>query len=458
MLVNDKKGEHFMKKFSKIMALGLATTIIGSSLVGCGPKKPADVTPKTPAVETDNKKEEEPEVTDGEEQAEVTIRTVSQFGGTDPTAVVYEAKLAEFKEENPMITVEDESATADEAWKAKVATDFAAGNEPDVIFTFTGVDAKVMIEQGKVVSIADIRAEFPDYASNVSEGVLKSVQEFDGNTYAVPVRGFYEGMFVNKKVFEENGLELPTDWAKFETAVETLNANGIVPVAGALGHLPHYWIEHLILSHGGVDVHRNQDIASVKDEWVAGLEHFKTLYDMGAFPKDTNSTNNDIVTEMFNTGKAGMLVDGNWAIGGFENPDDYTVIPLPVVPGGAADPSDIISGFSTGWYITTKAWEDPAKRTAAVKFVEKMTSTDVIRDFVATGGTPSADVGEVEGLPAAAVDGFKMQATAKNIDVPIDSWLAKPAWDKLLSLIPGIATGQEDPAAVVDEVIILSKD
>ena len=87
-----------------------------------------------------------------------------------------------------------------------------------------------------------------------------------------------------------------------------------------------------------------------------------------------------------------------------------------------------------------------------------MTSTDVIRDFVATGGTPSADVGEVEGLPAAAVDGFKMQATAKNIDVPIDSWLAKPAWDKLLSLIPGIATGQEDPAAVVDEVIILSKD
>lgn len=447
-----------MKKFSKIMALGLATTIMGSALVGCG-KKPVDTPPAEkpvdkPAVE--DKVEEETDTTD--EQQEVTIRTVSQFGGTDPTAEVYEAKLAEFRDENPMITVEDESATSDEAWKAKVATDFAAGNEPDVIFTFTGIDAKVMIEQEKVVSVEEIRSEFPEYASNVSEGVLKSVQEFDGKTYAIPVRGFYEGMFVNTKVFEDNGLELPTDWDKFETAVTTLKENGIVPVAAALGHLPHYWIEHLILSQGGVETHKNQDIAAVKDNWVAGLEYFKTLYDMGAFPKDTNSTNNDIVTEMFNNGDAAMLLDGNWAIGGFANPDDYSVIPLPVVPGGAADPSDIVSGFSTGWYITTKAWEDPAKRTAAVKFVEKMTSTEVIGDFVATGGTPSADVGEVEGLPKPAIDGFKMQATAKNMDMPIDSWLAKPAWDKLLSLIPGIATGEEDPVAVVEEVIVLSKD
>lgn len=443
-----------MKKFSKIMALGLATTIIGSALVGCGSKKETDAPPaveETPVVE--ETVEDEPAG-----QKEITIRTVSQFGGTDPAAEVYEAKLAEFRAENPNITVEDESDTADEAWKAKVATDFAASNEPDVIFTFTGIDVKSMIGQGRVVSLETIRAGFPDYASNISEGVLKSVQEFDGKTYAIPVRGFYEGLFVNTKVFEENGLELPTDWTKFETAIETLNAKGIVPVAAALGHLPHYWIEHLILSQGGVETHKNQDIAAVKDEWVAGLGYFKTLYDMNAFPKDTNSTNNDIVAEMFNNGDAGMLLDSSRAIGGFANPADYTVLPLPTVPGGKADPSDIISGFSTGWYITTKAWEDPEKRAAAVKYVGKMTSTEVIADFVATGGTPSTDIGEVTGLSKPAIDGFKMQATANNMDRPIDSWLSKPAWDKLVSLVPGIATGQEDPAAVIDEIIILNKD
>lgn len=441
-----------MKKFSKIIALGLATTMFGSALVGCG-KKEVDAPPaedETPDVE--DVVEDEPE---DDEQEEVTIRTVSQFGGTDPSAEVYEAILEQFREDNPKITVEDESATADEAWKAKVATDFAAGNEPDVIFTFTGVDAKVMIEQGKVVSLDEIRAEFPDYASNISEGVLNSVQEFDGNTYAVPVRGFYEGLFVNKALLDEYDLELPTDWEKMETAISTLKENGIVPIAAALGHQPHYWIEHLILSQGGVEAHKNQDIAAVKDEWVAGLEYFKTLYDMGAFPEDTNSTDNDIIVELFNKGDAAMLLEGNWAIGGFDNVDDITVIPLPVVPGGKADQSDIISGFSTGWYITTKAWEDPAKRAAAVKYISAMTATDAIGDFVAAGGTPSADVGEVEGLPAAAIDGFKMQADAANMDMPIDSWLAKPAWDKLLSSISGIATGAEDIGTVVDEVITL---
>ena len=109
-------------------------------------------------------------------------------------------------------------------------------------------------------------------------------------------------------------------------------------------------------------------------------------------------------------------------------------------------------------HIPTKGWEDPAKRIALVKFVEKMTATDIIADFVATGGTPSADVGHIYGLPESAIDGFKMQESAKNIDMPIDSWLSKPAWDTLISKIPDIATGQEDPAAVVNEVIMLSRE
>lgn len=438
-----------MKKFYKVIALGLATMIMGSTFVGCGKKQETN----QPTEPKQNVEVQEPE----KELEKVTLRTVSQFGGTDPTAETYEAKLEEFKSEYSHITVEDESGTADEAWKAKVATDFAAGNEPDVIFTFTGIDAKVIIEQDKVVSIEEIRKEYPEYASNISEGVLKSVVEFDGNTYAVPVRGFYEGLFVNKEMFHEYGLELPTDWGKFETAIQVLNEKGKIPVAAALGHIPHYWIEHLILSQGGVEVHKNQEVATVKDEWAKGLEYFKTLHDMGAFPKDTNSTNNDIVTELFKNEEAAMLLDGNWAIGGFPEPDKITVLPLPTVPGGKKDPSDIISGFSTGWYITRKAWDDPAKRDAAVKFVEKMTATETIAEFVASGGTPSADVGDVAGLPSTAILGFKMQASAKNMDMPIDSWLAKPAWDKLVSKIPSIATGKEDPAAVLDEVISLSK-
>lgn len=442
-----------MKKFSKIIALGLATTIMGGALIGCGRKQPKVQEEESEYVVAKVEKE-----LAKEEQQAVTIRTVSQFGGTDPAADIYEEKLEQFRSETPNITVEDESGTADQAWKAKVATDFLASNEPDVIFTFTGVDAKLIIEQGKVVTIEEIRKEYPSYASNINEGVLKLVEEFDGNTYAVPVRGSYEGLFVNKAIFKEHGLELPTDWIKLQTAITTLNEKGMVPIAVALGHMPHHWIEHLILSQGGVDVHKNTDIAAVKEDWVKGLEYFQTLHELNAFPKDTNSTNNNRVIEMFKKGEAAMLLDRNGVIDGFKNPDDMTVLPLPTVLGGKKDPSDIISEFSAGWYITKKAWDDPVKRGAAVRFVEKMTSTETIRDFVALGGVPSADVGDVEGLSATAIEGFKMQGAAKNMDLPIDTWLSKPAWDKLVSKIPSIAIGQDDPASVVEEIIVLSKD
>lgn len=429
-----------MKRFSKILALGLATTMMGSVLIGCGKTEkpheaPADE-PGTEEVAYEEESEEQP----------VTLRTVSQFGGTDPAAAVYQAILEDFRADNPKITVEDESVTVDEAWKAKVATDFAAGNEPDVIFTYTGIDAKVMIEQGKIVSLEEIREKFPDYASNISEGILNSVQEFDGNTYAVPVRGFYEGLFINKPIFEAYGLDLPTDWEKLEIAVQVLRENDIVPIAATLGERPDYWIEHLILSQGGIKVHRNQDMAAVKEDWVAGLGHFKTLYDMGAFPEDTNTASNDVMTELFGKGDAAMLLDGNWAIGTFDNPDDVTVIPVPVVPGGVADPSDIIGGFPAGWYITRKAWEDPAKRSAAVKYITAMTSTESIEAFV------------TEGSASVAADGLAMQANAASMDYPIHSWLAESAWDKLLSEIPGIATGETDISSLVDQVIKLNQD
>ena len=67
------------------------------------------------------------------EDAPVTLRVVTMFGGTDPSAQVYEQIKEEYKETHPNVVIEDESRTADEEWKSAVAADFCAGNEPDVL-------------------------------------------------------------------------------------------------------------------------------------------------------------------------------------------------------------------------------------------------------------------------------------------------------------------------------------
>ena len=58
-------------------------------------------------------------------------------------------------------TVLDHSAASDEAWKTSVLHDFAAGNEPDVLFFFAaGADSAPILY--KVVPIADINAAYPE--------------------------------------------------------------------------------------------------------------------------------------------------------------------------------------------------------------------------------------------------------------------------------------------------------
>ena len=46
--------------------------------------------------------------------------------------------------------------------------------------------------------------------------------------------------------------------------------------------------------------------------------------------------------------------------------------------------TDTIGGISTGFFITRRAWEDPEKREAAVAFVSRLTSDEVVASFVTT--------------------------------------------------------------------------
>lgn len=105
----------------------------------------------------------------------------------------------------------------------KVLTDFETGAEPDVLFFFTDADAEPFIEAGKVVDIASIRAEYPDYAANMRDSMMAVAA--DGKSYAVPSSGFWENMFVNTKVLVDDesiiveGLRQVLDWEAYHCQV-----------------------------------------------------------------------------------------------------------------------------------------------------------------------------------------------------------------------------------------------
>lgn len=319
----------------------------------------------------------------------VELDVVTTFAGEDSNAKNYQEGLEGWQETSGN-TVNDNSATADETFKTTVVSDFEMDAEPDVLFFFTGADANSFIEADKVVSIEEIRAGYPEYASNMDDAKLPS-SIVDGKAYAVPTNGYWEAMFVNTKVLEECGVAMPDEnytWDQFMTDCAAIKEAGYTPVAAALGNIPHYWWEYSIFNNE-TDLSRHTEIpaADSADAWVAGMEDIKAMYEAGCFPENTLSATDDETFQLFVQDQAAFLLDGSWKVGGIagscqSDPDDASTLDqealdkfdVTFVPSknDVRKASDLIGGFSMGYYITRKAWEDPEKQAAAVDFVNYM--------------------------------------------------------------------------------------
>ena len=194
-------------KMKKLTALLMAATI-ASTLFGCGSAPAAGTTADAPAAtesEAQGAEEAAPAATEATGPVEITVTTT--FAGEDSNAQNYKNAVAGWEAATGN-TVSDTSATSDETFKTRIITDFETGSEPDVLFFFNGADANDFVNAGKVVSIDDIRAEFPEYASNMHDDLI-AASPADGVKYAVPVNGYWEAMFVNTKVLEDAGVAMP---------------------------------------------------------------------------------------------------------------------------------------------------------------------------------------------------------------------------------------------------------
>ena len=398
-----------MKK--KLVSMLLVTSMVASLAMGCGAKEGSDAEGNA----------------DAESGDEVALSVTTTFAGEDGNAANYKQAVKEF-EEATGVKVNDSSATSNETFKARIEADFQTGSEPDVLFFFNGADANSFIEEEKVVSIDDIRAEYPEYASNMNDDLI-AASLVDGKKYAVPVNGFWEGMFCNTEVLEAAGVEVPGadyTWADFEADCQKIKDAGFVPIAAALGEVPHYWWEFSIFNHTTPATHLEVP-TSVEEgngpAWVDGINDIKGLYEKGFFPENTLSAKDDETFGLFTSGKAAFLIDGSWKVGGIaaacqadatdpetldtEKLDKFTVTYVPT--NGERKATDLIGGLSMGYYITKKAWEDEATRDAAVKFVEHMTTDERVALFAqhtasALKEAPAVDEAKFNSLQIKAID------------------------------------------------------
>ncbi len=445
----------------KVLAM-LLTGAMVLSLAACGNSATTSTdaattqtaTTDNTATTTESKSEET-----ATSAAPVELNVTTTFAGEDGNAQNFKNAVAEWCSATGN-TVADTSATSDESFKTRVITDFETGSEPDVLFFFNGADANSFIEAGKVVAIDDIRAEYPEYASNMNDDLIAD-SLVDGKKYAVPVNGYWEAMFVNTTVLDAAGVSLPGagyTMDDFKADCEKIKAAGYTPIAAALGNIPHYWWEFAIFNHQSPADHLEIPAVENASAWVDGMNDIKELYELGYFPDNTLSATDDETFAMFTEGKAAFLIDGSWKVGGIvaacqADADDASTIDqskldgfdVTYVPGnGSRKATDLIGGLSMGYYITTKAWDDPDKRAAAVSFVEYMTSDDVIPVFAqhtasALKNAPAVDESQFNSLQVKAM---KMMSGTTSLTGAVQDLFMGDCRVSTFDGMPEIVTGK----------------
>lgn len=454
-----------MKRF----IAALLTGVMVLSLAACGSQQTSEsVAADKPAAEAEADNNTTESTT-----GPVELNVTTTFAGEDGNAQNFKDAVAAWCAQTGN-TVADTSATSDETFKTRVVTDFETGSEPDVLFFFNGADANSFIEAGKVVSIDEIRAEYPDYASNMNDELITS-SLVDDKKYAVPVNGFWEAMFVNTEVLEAAGVEMPgVDYTMemFKADCQKIKDAGYAPIAAALGNIPHYWWEFAIFNHNTPANHLDIP-ASVEDaqSWIDGMNDIKELYELGYFPENTLSATDDETFAMFTEGKAAFLIDGSWKVGGIvaacqSDPEDPTTLDadkldnfdVTYVPGnGDRKATDLIGGLSMGYYITKKAWDDPAKREAAVSFVSYMTSDEVVPVFAqhtasALKNAPAVDESQFNALQ---VKSMEMMSGVTSLTGAVQDIFQGDCRVSTFDGMPEIVTGKVDAVDAVEEGLTL---
>lgn len=185
-----------------------------------------------------------------------SAQTVVKFWTHQNTAwnESYEGLIAEFEAANPDIKIEYSYFPWDD-FESKIQTSLLAGDAGADVYEAWG---GWMMDFSTTGSLAEVPAELMnDLLEDSYEPVLGTLTH-DGKYYGVPVEfnSGYGGIVVNKKLFEEAGIEYPTTWAEvIDIATKVAVTEGeLMPMRGleyiSWDTLVFNWLS-MILQNGG---------------------------------------------------------------------------------------------------------------------------------------------------------------------------------------------------------------
>lgn len=240
--------------------------------------------------------------------AESSDKVHLEFFNIKPEVVdILNTLIDKFETENPDIDVEQTQVPD----STTVLQTRAATNKLPEMLTYYATDPRYqeMAKNGMLLDLTD-----KDVFSTIDEGMLKDTL-YEGKSYILPISMNAAGVFYNKKIFEENGIEVPTTYEELIAVCEKLKAAGITPFV--MHNMD--WQASTVWSMVAlncVDDYETVNSAIYNGEATvtdyAGFEESaKEFLELNSYAQeDTMGTNYDQALDAFANGEAAMIIQG----------------------------------------------------------------------------------------------------------------------------------------------------
>jgi len=365
--------------FGKIFTGALVLSLLLAT-AACGGKgnesKPSESTTASPSASTPAGSQSRPDV------KPVEIVAWDKPNPDDVDKDYREQKYKDFEAAFPNIKVTHVMQTKGKE-REQFLTAVAGGEQPDLInVAYPSMEA--YIQQGILADITDLWNQYPD-KGNYLPGSLATVTA-NGRIYGVPMNMYTTGLYYNKKIFKDAGLDPgkpPATWDEFvgaakktTDAAKGINGFDILGMDWADWHFEYY-----VWAAGG-DLTTKRDDGSVElnftsDATVAALQFYKDLkWTHRVTQKNVVQGFEDNLKDFY-TGRAAMIVGASDHFGQFIakglDPADIGFMPFPAGPSGSA-PAQV---GGSNYVFSSKS--SPEKLQAAFTYATWLTSKETMQ-------------------------------------------------------------------------------
>lgn len=380
----------------------------------------------------------------------VTLTVLSSTIVEGPEGKAEQGYADAFMAENPHVTIEFIGTPANELY-AKTNALAISGQMPDVFIN----SPEFMVQAKDLGIVADMEQVLgSDYFAGFAEGPLAQ-STIDGQYQFAPWFTIPVTLLYRKDLFDEAGIEPPTDWDEFREVAKQLTVD-----TDGDGQVDRWGFAMIGTNNGSgasrfflvLRSHGAQELIAGDDGWTTGFDTpeaeaafalFAALVEDGSVPPGPLQTGYGEAVSLIATDKAAMMITGPHTIGAVldQNPDMDGKLAGAVLPSVDGVDPDINLGMF-GWAIA----ESSEHKEVAADYIKFMLNTEnqVIWNE-ATGRLPTRlDALEAPQIARPALKGF-IEAAQYGYQVPAASFYADTfaiAGDNYQAVI----IGQKSPA------------